>query len=65
MSKLPAYYISRSLLNGEPDCNRRTIYRTKDDEIVCVFNREMKEWTKRDEAECQACLAALLSLPAE
>jgi hypothetical protein len=66
MSKIPAYYVSQTLLSGG-DVNRRTIYKRgkpprefKDERIVCVFNQHMRDWTAENEHELNICLKALL-----
>ncbi len=58
------YSVSQTLMGGNPDRNRRMIYRHRDkDDIVgvevCIFNFEMREWTDQRESELAACLKAL------
>jgi hypothetical protein len=58
------YYVTATLLGGEPDRNRRTIYCWPSDTPVCVFNHEMRAWTDQDDLHVRICLNALSQHPA-
>ena len=65
--KHPIYSVSQTLMGGNPDCNRRTIYRHADKADipgteVCTFNYAMKPWTPQMAAELTAVLKALRGL---
>lgn len=48
--------------DGDPDMGARIIVRTKDSANVATFNGGYDVWTAREEAEVNACLAALNAL---
>lgn len=50
------YIALRTLMGGDPDCNRRTIYNILTENRVSVFNDGMEVWT----AEMQSALDAAL-----
>ncbi len=56
------YYSLKTLLGGEPDCNRRMVYyghRFECGRLVATFNIDMADWTAEAEYELRACLNAL------
>lgn len=59
--KWPRYYVCRTLLGGEPDVNRRTIYDGRTQNPVCVFNQDMSPWTSEDDRRLKVVLEALLN----
>lgn len=59
MAKTPAFFVTKTLLAGVPDTNRRTIYDATD-KPVCVFNQDMEQWTAEHERRLQIVLKALL-----
>lgn len=63
MIKFPTYYSQMTLLGGEPDINRRSIYRT-DHSLVATFNYEMATWSLEKAEEFRVCLKALRDLAA-
>lgn len=65
MSEEPAYYVTKNLLAGEPDRNRRFINRLSDYEIVATFAPDKAGWSDRNSRELLACLAALNAMSRE
>jgi len=57
--KRSGYYSTRTLLGGEPDVNRRAIWKWGEDRPVCVFNQEMEPWTGDDELRLRLILRVL------
>lgn len=45
-AKIPPWYVTRTLLGGDPDMNRRTIYHN--DIPIATFNERMDEWHQAD-----------------
>src|SRR5580693_1759761 len=64
---LPLYYAMKTLMGGEPDCNRRTIYRHTpggDFPIVQFINND-GIWTDELDKELDICLKALIAAKKE
>jgi len=60
MSKKPRYAVSKTLLDGEPDCNRRIVLDSWSEfREVAVFNPHMEVWTPQREKELQLAVKAL------
>lgn len=57
-AKFGPWVAMKTLLGGQPDCNRRTIYHVLSNERGGVFNAEMREWTP----ELESALAERLEL---
>lgn len=56
----PRYGVTRTLLGGEPDVNRRTIVDSWNGfEDVLVINQHMDTWTPYHEHALKLCLDAL------
>jgi len=53
------YYTTKTLLDADPDTNRRLIYCWPEGEPVCVFNSRMRPWTHADEMRLRVVLDAL------
>lgn len=53
------YYVTRTLLGGAPDRNRRYVYRWPNDKPVLCMNYEMQPWLKDDESRLLCVLDAL------
>lgn len=62
MTKLPAYYVTQTLLYSIPDRNRRTIWARDTEAVVKTFNADMKPWTDEMQAELEHELAELNSI---
>lgn len=52
------WYVSKTLMTGEPDCNRR--YLNRGAEVIATFNKRMTEW-RPDDSEALADLAMFLN----
>ena len=57
-----SFYVAKTLLGGEPDCNRRTIYAIDTEMPIRTFNQEMETWTPAMQAELERELKALNDL---
>ena len=55
------YYVMKSLLGGDPDCNRRCIYRWPGDRIWATINPGMEPWTEKHEEVLAVALARFRS----
>lgn len=52
------FYVTKTLLWSDPDCNRRIIHRWPGDAPVAVFNQQMGPWT----TDMQKMLDATLNM---
>lgn len=60
----PRYYVMRTLIGGEPDVNRRTIYRGSDQRPVWSRAPDaLNGWSSEDEEALQAEMSRLMALP--
>lgn len=48
---LPRLFVTRTLLSGEPDCNRRTIYRGSDSLPIHRQEASRDGWSRDDAAK--------------
>lgn len=62
--QFPRYFVTKTLIGGEPDCNRRHIVRG--DSGIEVWRRVPgpNGWSKEDQAACDAELERLYAEPA-
>lgn len=44
------YIAMKTLMGGQPDCNRRTIYNILTGEKLETYNQQMRDWTPEFEA---------------
>lgn len=69
------YYVSRTLLGGDPDCNRRTVYEAdlgpsgkadfSNERPVCVLNADRTWWSANNERWLNIIVAALRKAAAD
>jgi hypothetical protein len=53
------YVVLKTLLAGDPDINRRTVYEEATMTPVARFNESMQVWNHRQERALQAWLAVM------
>jgi hypothetical protein len=52
-------YVGVTLFGGQPDCNRRMVYRWPDDVPICTMNFWMRPWTANEESDLKVIVEAL------
>lgn len=53
------YYIAKTLVGGDPDCNIRFVQRFSDHSVIATFNKIMEPWTDADSVRLAAFVASL------
>jgi hypothetical protein len=62
LPKVGQYYVTTTLLGGEPDRNRRIVRCWRDDDkdnVICTFNYDMQPWPEENDRALNKLVALL------
>lgn len=57
----PPFYVTKTLLGGFPDINRRSVYAEDTNLVIKTFNADMKPWTPQMQADLDEFMKKLIA----